>query len=482
MTPRFDYFIVLADMRTGSNLLEQHLNALDGVTCHGEAFNPYFVGLPKLDDLLGFTAEQRDRNPKALLSAIRDAPDALNGFRFFSDHDQRILKPVLDDPRCAKIILTRNLLDSYLSLGIARETKQWKLVNIKQRRDAQIKFEPDEFHDFVAQRQGFLTRVQSRLQKSGQVPFHINYDDLNDVDILNGLAAWLGVEARFEVLDQKLRRQNPTAALSKVTNPADMENTVAAVDLFNLQRTPSFEPARGPGVSRYVAAANSGLMFLPIQGGPEEEIKAWLADLDGVPIDALLMDRNRKQVREWQQAHPGHLKFTVLRHPLARAHSVFCRRIIGTGPDAYTRIRNILRKRYNLPIPAKDDMGTYSLDQHHAAFSAFVSFLPSILAGQTPIRVDSAWCTQTQMLEGIASFALPDLILRESECQGALPELAKKMGRRAPAGPQPAIPDAPFTLDQIHTPELEALAADTYQRDYVQFGFSDWKPTLRDAT
>ena len=44
-------------MRTGSNLLEANLNALEGVTCHGEAFNPHFIGRLKSDSLLDITLE-----------------------------------------------------------------------------------------------------------------------------------------------------------------------------------------------------------------------------------------------------------------------------------------------------------------------------------------------------------------------------------------------------------------------------------------
>ena len=50
---KFDHFILLAEMRTGSNLLETNLNLLDGVTCHGEAFNPSFMGHPKAETILG---------------------------------------------------------------------------------------------------------------------------------------------------------------------------------------------------------------------------------------------------------------------------------------------------------------------------------------------------------------------------------------------------------------------------------------------
>ncbi|MFV2034483.1 MAG: nodulation protein NodH, partial [Halocynthiibacter sp.] len=53
MANRFDYFIIFAEMRTGSNFLESTLNAFPGITCYGEAFNPHFVGYPNRKEILG---------------------------------------------------------------------------------------------------------------------------------------------------------------------------------------------------------------------------------------------------------------------------------------------------------------------------------------------------------------------------------------------------------------------------------------------
>ena len=61
MTRRFDYFILLAEMRTGSNFLESNLNAFDGIACHGEAFNPHFIGYPNKTEILGVTQAMRIR-------------------------------------------------------------------------------------------------------------------------------------------------------------------------------------------------------------------------------------------------------------------------------------------------------------------------------------------------------------------------------------------------------------------------------------
>ena len=118
----------------------------------------------------------------------------------------------------------------------------------------------------------------------------------------------------------------------------------------------------------------------------------------------------------------------------------------------------------------------YSVEQHREAFSGFLDFLRLNLNGQTPVRVDGTWCSQSRTLEGIASFTMPDLILREEDLMTALPDLARSMGHSNPPQPGSCAPDEPYALHQIYDENLEALAVDAYQRDYEAFGFSDWAP------
>ena len=122
MTEGFRSFVIFAEMRTGSNLLEATLNAVKGVTCFGEAFNPYMMGWPDKDEMMGVTREAREADPLPLLAKLTDRPGHLPGFRYFHDHDPRVLEPIIQDRRCAKIILTRNPLDSYVSTRLAWET------------------------------------------------------------------------------------------------------------------------------------------------------------------------------------------------------------------------------------------------------------------------------------------------------------------------------------------------------------------------
>ena len=158
----FDSFTVFAEMRTGSNFLEANLNALDGVACHGEAFNPHFIGHPNREAILGIDRAARDADPGRLLDAIGGQPGVLGGFRYFNDHDPRVLDRLLTDRRRAKIVLTRNPVDSYVSRKIAAATGQWKMTDVTHARTGAARFDAAEFEAHVAALQGVPAAPSSR--------------------------------------------------------------------------------------------------------------------------------------------------------------------------------------------------------------------------------------------------------------------------------------------------------------------------------
>ena len=475
---RFDSFILLAGMRTGSNFLESNLNRLPGVTCHGEAFNPSFVGYPKIDSLFGMGLTDREADPFALLARIR-AEDGLNGFRYFHDHDPRVLDTCLHDPLCAKIILTRNPVDSFVSWKIAQATGQWKLTNATHAKAAAITFDADAFAAHLAATQAFLGHVQRALQITGQTAFHITYDDLRDLEVLNGLAQFLDVPGRLDGLDRKLKKQNPGPLSDRVANAAEMQAALAGFDRFDLHNPPQLEPRRGPAIPTYVAAPESGLLYVPLRSGPDAAVTAWLAALDGQPATALRQGFTQKSLRDWQDALPVHRSFTVLRHPLARAHAAFCDRILSDGPDSFPELRANLRRIHHLPIPETmpdlTDLKGWSDDDHRAAFAGFLAFLKLNLAGQTGIRVDPSWASQLALLQGIAQFAPPDMIIREDDLVRDLPVLARQVGQQdVPAIGSTAHPHE-ARLAAIYDAELEALSRAAYARDYASFAIGNWR-------
>lgn len=470
----FEYFIVFAEMRTGSNFLETNLNAFDGIDCYGEAFNPHFLGYPKTTEILGVSQATRDADPQALLRQIEHQPSGIGGFRYFHDHDPRILDQCLVNPKCAKIILTRNPVDSYVSWKIAQETGQWKLTDAKSRKEGKATFDAQEFTAHLEALQAFQMILLNTLQASGQTAFYVSYEDLQSVEIMNGLARYLGVNSELERLDKSLKKQNPSPISEKVKNFEEMEVTLAGLDRFNLNRTPNFEPRRGPSIPTYVAAAESGLLYLPMRGGPETQILDWLAGVDNVKRSDLLKKLSQKDLRQWKRRHTGHRSFTVLRHPVARAHYAFCRHILSTGQSSYSGLRQTLRRRYAMPIPEVMPDAGYDRASHRAAFLAFLVFLKGNLSGQTAIRIDATWCTQAQSLEGFGEFALPDRVIREEDLATELGQLLTQIGHSGSAELGSVVEDEPFKLADIYDAEIESSTQSAYQRDYMMFGFGSW--------
>ncbi len=201
----------------------------------------------------------------------------------------------------------------------------------------------------------------------------------------------------------------------------------------------------------------------------------WLAELDGAEPANLRTKMNQKDLRHWKRNHPGHRSFTVLRHPVARAHDAFCRHILPVGKGAYVQLRKTMIRRYDMPLPPDGPTASYNIGAHRAAFMAFLKFLKGNLSGQTAIRVDAAWCTQAQAIAGFGDLCLPDRLIREADLTEELPSLATTVGKSDAPDVPPIPDDHPFSLAETYTSEIEDLCRAAYQRDYMMFGFSSWR-------
>ncbi|MCV2873829.1 nodulation protein NodH [Defluviimonas sp. WL0050] len=469
MTKAFDYFVILAEMRTGSNLLEATLTQVDGLHCHGEAFNPDYVGSPKLNALFGMSMADRLKDPLALLHRIRSA-DGFNGFRFFFDHEPRVVDAILNDPRCAKIVLTRNPVDCYISLKIAYNTKRWQLTDVKDKIAWKPPFKPAEFEAFLQDRQEFQIRIQNALQITGQTAFYMDYEDSLRPEVINGLLKHLGFEAMIDSVADTLVRQNPEEMADKVRNFPEMEAALQRIDWSNLARTPNFEPRRGPGVPRFIAAAGAPLLYMPIQPLGDGPIRDWLSRLGK---GGLAEDFTQKTLRAWMRKAPGHRSFTVIRHPLTRAHDIFAAVL---DRDGQADLRRALRAQYDVALPPDEELAGMSASDYRAALLGFLRFLKVNLNGQTPHRQDMLWASQWTIIQGFAQFAPPDLLCREDRLEQDLAFLCRGAGVKSPPQAPRTEPLAPVPLAAIHDDELEDAARDAYPRDYVTFGFSRWKP------
>jgi LPS sulfotransferase NodH len=473
MANRFEYFVVLAGMRTGSNALEEFLNGFVGITCHGEVFNPHFIGHSKKQSLFDWSLDMRNKDPVGMIDTLRCNTEGLAGFRLFPDHDPRVLDHCLKDRRCAKVILTRSPVESYVSLKIARKTGQWWLGDAKSAKNAKADFDAAEFDAYLDDHISHQADIQKRLQHSGQTSFHVAYTDLSDDEAIAGLVRYLGGSGEQTRKGPVGRVQNPKPLEDKVKNYPAMVKALSKIDAFEIDGIPNFEPPRGPNVRSHVISKSVPVHYMPIQGGPSEVIRNWMGDVSG-GADQLQDGLKQKDLRQWRRAHPGHVGFTIVSHPLWRAHNAFCQHIIGTGDGAYPGIAAALSSSYDIPIPENPDID-YDLKAHKQAFLAFLNFLKPNLGGQTSVRIDASWASQNTLVQGLSGFAAPDLILRLDRLEDDIAMLERRLG--LDVGIPPEEPKARFDIADFYDDDIEKAARAAYQKDYMVFGYRAYLPS-----
>ncbi len=469
----FEYFVVLAGMRTGSNLLEEQLSAMPGIESHGELFNPHFFGKPEINNKWGLSIKERDADPVRAIGLMKRAAEALPGFRLFYDHDRRAIDHVLNDPKAGKIILTRRPIDSYVSLKIARKTGQWWLGDMTSARAARVSFVAEEYAEFLNELEEFQGRITRTLQTTGQTAFRIAYDDLSDGAVLAGLGQYLGSEGPPDQRKVRAKVQNPTPVEDRLTNPKVAEEALGRLATADIGRMASYEPDRGPGLRFFRVGKTVPLIYMPIRGAWMDPVPDWLRSID--PDGAVESGMTQRDLRRWKRLHPGHRSFTVLRHPLLRAHDAFCKCILPLNIDTYAEIRDVLIGQYKLPLPPTFPDDDYDLAQHREAFLAFLEFLAGNLGGQTAVRVDSSWASQNALVHAIGQFVVADRVVRSDQLGTDLPKIASEVGYTAPTLDPDDGANIPFSLKDVVTPEIQAACEKAYRRDYVMFGFDQWE-------
>ncbi len=216
----------MSAMRTGSNLLQQKLNAIGGVICHGELLNhsseavhPSLRHLVNGDDPV-VKPSLRGEDPAAYLEAIISLTSSDHvGFRIFPDHDNPTLKALIEDPSWHKIILTRNLLESYVSLLIAQQNNQWIMNHVGTRKPwAPVHIKPEEFKNYALRNSTYYYHIISRCHATGQPVTPLSYETLNDPETVSALMRAFGGDRPYKEEAVTALRQNPEPLQEKIKN------------------------------------------------------------------------------------------------------------------------------------------------------------------------------------------------------------------------------------------------------------------------
>ena len=165
--------------------------------------------------------------------------------------------------------------------------------------------------------------------------------------------------------------------------------------------------------------------------------------------------------------------FTILRHPLERAHHIFCEYILDYNSDDFAQIRRKLVNRYNVPLP--DQVQNIDQDDHKKVFLAFLGFLKANLLGQTTVRSDPNFASQTNIIQGFSRFAPPDALIMQDDSQRFFDAIFHASGLERESSID-LTSRHNGRLSDIYCADLEAACRGAYHKDYIALGFTDYQP------
>jgi LPS sulfotransferase NodH len=229
-------FSIVAAQRTGSNLLERSLDHLNDVTCHGELFNGEFLGFHHAEgkEFAGYERseiERRDGDLAAyVLATISASPKPIVGYRIFQDHNIEALKNTIYNRDIKKVVLRRNLLESFISFKMASSTNQWIVLQQGSRKEAaKVKFVLQEFLVFAARHSLYYNEIYQVLSSTDQAFVSIDYSQIKEPPMANKIARFIGSADAFESVPELTLKQNTRSLRNSVDNFDEMIEEIQKV-------------------------------------------------------------------------------------------------------------------------------------------------------------------------------------------------------------------------------------------------------------
>lgn len=434
------YFAIHGTMRTGSNLLERSLAALGDTACYGEAFNPGFVGGPRKNDLLGWKVADRDADPLGFLAALRrEAGGRIPGFRIFDGHDDTVAAHALADPDCARIVLRRDPLHTWVSLQIARETGQWMLRRARRRQSAVIRFDPRAFVAWRDHAARHYQRIADRMAAAGTTALWLDYETLTLRESIAAAAHHVGSAG-----------EPPETAPILRQNPARLSQKVANYDELCAWLGHDPDPPADPPVEAPVPEPGSVLLshHLPLAAlavpGPGlapalalmQRLETRVTGGRAVPAWRLVKNPARHfSVGPEDAGLAGRHVFALISHPARRLHWLFLDSLLGSGGGDLV-VREALATRLGALPPAEDlarGEAPFSPERHRATFGAWLDLLAEAQEGRGPLATSPARLTQAAALEALCASRQADTLARLED----FPPLAAMLASAAGVDPLP---------------------------------------------
>lgn len=192
------HFVILSLPRTGSTYLVDYLDAVPGVKCLSEVFNPDIVLLRhhQPSDATLSDKDVRDADPLAFLQRLEQdvGPCDAFGVKLFPAHGLKLLHYFCSSAHWKKIFLWRdNMLEQYISFLLASERygqASWERVA----EDARLKVPTGTLIDDLHAIEKSYIEMEDALVLAGPGDvFTLEYDEMGNSDVMGRLLRFIGV-------------------------------------------------------------------------------------------------------------------------------------------------------------------------------------------------------------------------------------------------------------------------------------------------
>jgi len=216
-------FCIIGIARSGSIYFGQLLNGHTELRCYGEIFATDVENTFSPVRIKDFINKAETLTQNALDDFIQYfnlVSDEDWGFRIFLNQNDKVLYSLLKNRTVKKIVLKRNLIDSYISLEIAKRTNQWLLMTEKSRvKDVgKIVIELDDFAHYVEQHSNFYRDVLNDLYKQNSKFLVVDYAELVSGRSNGKIEEFLNLSTKLNPKLVKNMKQNTLPASVRVIN------------------------------------------------------------------------------------------------------------------------------------------------------------------------------------------------------------------------------------------------------------------------
>lgn len=248
-------FVILAYRRTGSNYLMKVLDSFSDIEFFGEVYHWDTVWMPtsrKLEYVnwlkeqhnIGLNIGEKPGEDRELVDFNHSQPDYFlkffdhtskskyAGFKIFPEHLgwSKLEQSILSNKTITKILLTRNLLDVYISDKILKQTQKSQEYNTS---TIKINIDCLDFKNWYYETQSYYSQIELFLKNDKQNCLKLSYENIHghsdNIEKTNYIYSWLG-EQGFEVVNQHKqseytkKQDKRSNSLQKIKNADELKS------------------------------------------------------------------------------------------------------------------------------------------------------------------------------------------------------------------------------------------------------------------